>query len=905
MSVQKKAIKKTSVGGLSVLLMLAGLSCGAFPVPEAHVWTIDPGVTHLTFDAQDAGVPTLVWEDVSAQGHPITNATLAGLRLGGRVLSGSRFELHPDRLGIWTYDFGYRAFPPGAAGMPADVVQDVFMTEYPWIKLQHDPVRSPGAELRTSYQLRMALSRREPELVYALDFGDFEAVALEVRPWGEHPEDDTGGSGTYRWMRDQEDYRLAVTVSTDAKGEHIVTEQEWDGPTLRSAPSRFSAILDLPGLSRFYVRLSLRQGSVMYLAGGGMQAWLRPSRDDWPSVASGANTLSYHENGQPPEGARQIRIAWNESLRWPGFDGNEAPLAFSATCHAERIPNRDIQTPLHAGGEVLRLSGDEDASGNWSMMLDVPPALRDWSNIKTVNITYRVPTWSGNVYTSARGGADEQEAGQVLTLSTAPLVYARATRDWQVASLSLQGAQEARRYVAKFGLRAWGGTWLLGNRKAGGPFCIEIASIDLVPFAPGEAHALHERAAREAAWRAAETNSPLLAALRAQPLPTGARREPTAVLARGIWGFPLRDTRFRDALDVRDIWELRERMLDDLKANHLNAIHVYADQVPIEAFGEFVKLAESKGIAIWGVFAYVRRAVLLAPEARDATWTRVLNQASRYFETYRDSPTILAWAIDEEPHAHALPLLVDARSRLRDIGAQPHIMIYNQAGVMQQDARNEPLPGGVAMDCYPFYRFRTVADRYLAYLQATREAANACGGAAWFVPQMHGTSKAWVAPDEAQMRFQVWSALAWGITGFFPWPYHDAKNDDMSNTPPFDYYAEEMRKVALLEPLLLDAVHEQTIRWQPDAGSAEFLIGRFRSQRDPLRRYVIMVNLDLAEARTVRPVGAGVKEGAVLVITDDSQPRAKRIDFDGRVVFAPGEGRLILYMEGGNDETDD
>jgi hypothetical protein len=83
-------------------------------------------------------------------------------------------------------------------------------------------------------------------------------------------------------------------------------------------------------------------------------------------------------------------------------------------------------------------------------------------------------------------------------------------------------------------------------------------------------------------------------------------------------------------------------------------------------------------------------------------------------------------------------------------------------------------PDVLMFDQYPFYRDGIAGNFYMS-LSIVREKALAIGIPYWAWLQSHGWTKGpFNQPNESQMRFQAFAALAFGFTGFSYWTYDSA-----------------------------------------------------------------------------------------------------------------------------------
>ncbi len=848
-----------------------------------------------------AAQPIVTWEDTAATGRPVTNASVAGIHLGTRILSGSRFTLHPDRLSTWEYDMGFRAIPHAWYDLDRREATERADAVYPFNKRLHDPLQAGRHQVRVIRpHMQLGLSRNRPELVYPLDFGrDFAAVGLLWRPW-EALEDGTGPAGSAAWEGPDSDGRFALRlrVTTDAAGEHIVAERTWDLDALSAMRQRGSLYLTLPALrGAFHARLTLVQGKLGYFCGGSLKAWLRyTGKAPWP-VPSGAKAVPPHE--RPDNGAVTVAAVPPDALLLPRWTNHFAGLTRSgANCTVETVRAAACVDRLMNDAGLLRLSG-APAGGNWSLTIGFPAAVAawDWTDIKAIRVHYRVPTWLGRVQITGRMPAS-------VSFGAAPLIpQAYAPVDhWEVNEKPLPLTWTPRKPLNGLVLSSWGPTWQVDPDDEKRPWTVEIGAIELVPYVPGEREAALDELREREAWKARGADNTLVRRLDALPLPSGPRVNPRDHLLRGFWGAPIGNDFFarRVRLGAAHHWEAVQWMIDDWKAHHLNAMHFEVSNLRGPDLERWVKLAADNDIKLWGCYSFLSRmpGVTTAMDQRWKWWNRSMTgEWAPIVDKYRQCPAILAWAPGEEPAAWQLPFLADFRRVTAERGGQPQIMIHNKLDVMQADAAVEPFPGGAAFDTYVFRTLPVPLSRYLDGVAAIWSSVKQSGGVGWVTPQMVGMQSghdpSFLDLSRADMRFQVWSALAYNIKGFFPWMYlNGALTPEMGETTFYGYYGDEMGRIARLEKLIVAMERDDDLALLAPPGE-HWLMGSFADRGDPGHTFVILVNLDLkrdrpvtleplAANRAIARIGAGA-DGLVV----------ERVAPDTPIVIEPGDGQIF------------
>ena len=884
----------------------AGAMSARAQTPQQWAFTITEARTTVQLDANGTGRPAIVWEDTSERGVPIDAVKVGGVRLGKRILSGSRFELYPDRLGTWSYGFGMRRFPEHLVRADAAQRNQAVRQLYPFRKALSDPA-TPFTSVRVypAQAMMMFRQRGVRAVSYPLDFGpDLAAYGLLVNPW-RALDDGTGGAGSGVWARADKAgrYELEVVVSRDQDGRDVVARQALRHDQLHNAHHAAQFYLHLPGVSRFFVTLRQAVGDMTLLAGGGMTVYLRHVGKDWPALTPGANRLAYAESSASP-GPRRVEVRLDPGVRWPGFEGDLSGLVIRGTGRIDRVGPASCRDSFLNGAGYVRLT---PVAGQplWSTRWQVPERLRDMGRIRAVRITYRVSTWCGRVQIDGTG----PPKSPWVPFGAPPLVPCtrHPTPQWRTGVKVLPDDWHKRRDICTLSIRAFGPTWSVDPKAERRSSHVDIGCIELVPFAPGEREQMDRDKRDRAAWVEAARTSPIVRRLQDKPLPSGPRVHPRDILCRGVWGVPVAGRHFdKRRIGCTDRWDYLNKVLDDLKAHHLNAIHFEMAGVRDHELETFVKLAHEKGMHLWGCYsflAFLYGSHPTAPEAvRKKTWAKYMKRWEAVLRKYKDVPTFVAWEVGEEPYRESLPYVWDSRRLMHRLGAQPQIMIHNKADVLLEDAQTDPRPGGVAMDSYVFLTLHVRPARYIDYLKTNWEGAKHCRGAAWFTPQLIGGTGVYLSLTRAHMRFQVWTAVAYNVKGFFPWAYGFAKNGDFSDKDYYGYYADEMARLAAIERLLVAIQRKDDLRLLEDAGK-DVLVGCFEDRTDPTYRFAVVVNLNTKTPAQVRL--APVKPGdAVLAIRPGGgSAKLEPVRPHRAVPIEPGDGLVLFVGHAGKGAT--
>jgi hypothetical protein len=856
--------------------------------PESYQFTLNGTSKEVALQVKAPGPPAIVWEDVSGRGEPIRGVRIGGVSLGSRILSGSVFTLYPDRVGEWTYDFGMRRLPDHVRGLERAAQLEFIDTTFPFSKRLSDPAKPFHSVRIYPAQLTMQFRQKGVRgIAYPLDFGkDFRAQGLLLEPWRAHP-DGTGRFGSGEWVSadKQGNYSLEVIVSEDENAKSVIARQ------VRHQPDPF--YLPLPGISRFYVTFRQAAGDLSLFAGGGMRVYLHYVGQNWPLLGEGENELAYSEPGGDT-GTRHLGILLHQAVPMPGFRGDLSALEVSGSgCRIEKVvPKRPEDSFLNNAG-ILRLSHLEAPPRGWTTYWSLPDAARDLRGVRAIRIAYRVPTWCGRIQVDCVAVYGDQRQPRYLSLAAPPLVSAAEAPvpEWRYQTKLLPDDWEQRGDVRQIVIRSWGKAWL---QESDQPFSIEIGNLEFAPYLPGD----RERVARKRSWQEATRKSPIRKRLDEMPLPSGPRIHPRDVFVRGMWGINGGLGRYLDAeaIGCRDEWDFRNRVLADLKAHHLNACMLEAPSYGAD-LDRFVKLAHEHRMYLWGHYSMLHHVPYnkpVKPETLQQNWQRLMTDTwAPFLKKWRDVPTWLAFTVGEEPHPTHLPFIQQARALQHELGAQPQLMNYNKRDTVLTDTRTEPLPAGACMDPYIFLILHTRKDKYLKYLETIWAGAKQCKGVGWVIPQLVSDTGGYAKMSPADMRFQVWTALAYNVKGFFPFHYSQAKNPDFSDKPAFACYADQMARLEAAEKLLIAIERDDALELLEPVDE-QILVGSFRDRDDGAYQLAVLANMDLENA--VKAVLQPNEPGQALVEIDthDGRIALRQIKSGGTIVLEPGDGTIVF-----------
>lgn len=862
--------------------------------PEIWKFVLKAPESQISLTSKTRGAPVIVWEDTSCKGIPLEEIKIGNLCLSKKILSGSKLTLYSDRLGTWEYDFGMRRLPEEYFDLSEEEKVKYLMNVYPYNKRLKDPVEPFNQIIVSSNDLKIRFHhKRITKISYHVDFGpDFEVVGLLVWPWDYHPEDGTGGGGSGIWTKADEkgDYQIDIIVSEDAEGEKVIAKRSCTEEEIRKVGLRSGGPFYFPlnGVSSFYITIKQSKGESTYLAGGHFKAFLRYKGNSWPIIKEGENNFSYSEKSY---GERTVELSINKEILFPGFSDSFSELNITGkNCLIEKIPPEKCSDSFVKNSGILKISPDENflkedrKKRGFYFVLNLPDNFCNLENIKSIRITYRVPTTCGRLQLGATGIYGNISAIRHIPMGAPPIIP--DTRQpipyWTTYEKKIPSSENMGK-VQSFIINSWGPTWALSENDK---FCLEIGGIEFIVFEPGEKEKEEKIKQEKILWEKRSKESSIYQRLKEKTLPSGKKINPREIFARGVWGVPWQGER---RFGCNDVWEYREKILNDLKSHHLNAFHFncYGDNE--EEFENFVKLASEKGFYIWCVGPVI---LPKDPGVLKNEWPSLKEEFKKRIFKWKDVPTIIAWAIDEEPDIWALPYLKEAREIMKEINSQPQIIIYNKENVLLEDVKNQPYPGGVCMDNYPILVWGTRFDRYLDYLKTTYEAAKKCGGVAWFVPQFEGSGIRRV-PTRSELKFQIWSAIAYNIKGIFPWHYMSVKNDDFSDKPVYKYYSEEMAKIETLEKILIAIEKNDNLGLLKDLPEG-ILVSYFSDRYKNGFHFAILVNTDLINSKKVYLTPLNRDDIIIEISTSREKILLNKLNSNIPIEIEPGDGRLFF-----------
>lgn len=310
---------------------------------------------------------------------------------------------------------------------------------------------------------------------------------------------------------------------------------------------------------------------------------------------------------------------------------------------------------------------------------------------------------------------------------------------------------------------------------------------------------------------------------------------------------------------------------------------------------------------------------------------------------YKDHPALLGYNLVDEPFGDIFPKLKSVSDKIKAI--DPNHMVYtNLYGVCDDcqhyfSGTNDPVNGGyenyvnswlatnpdmISFDSYPYLSTRFDEKPYYQSLEYFRKQSLLNGTDLWaYIQAMSYDYFGMVKPNESQLKFQVYSTLAYGAKGYVYFTYYTPAGMDNGLILPngtkndtYDYAKNVNGEVLKLGPTLLsltskDVYHTGTVPpfgtalpgsyfWQPTTGQPEMPMIVSRFENGDGRQFVMIVNKDLENART----GHFTLSTAPSAVTEVSKTTGLEVATTynagtGTMTadFAPGEGRLFALSE--------
>lgn len=241
-----------------------------------------------------------------------------------------------------------------------------------------------------------------------------------------------------------------------------------------------------------------------------------------------------------------------------------------------------------------------------------------------------------------------------------------------------------------------------------------------------------------------------------------------------------------------DKWPFVERCLDDLKRDGFDS--VWAVNLGIPDLPGLAERMAARGMKLVPALGELHYNI---PWRRN-NWTYLEKASRQALSAAGGSPSILAWALCDEPRRDLVGEMETFRQKFAQWGArQPGVVVtmWPDSPTYAKDARFEV----ICTDVYPFFSLKNPNGPntpggsrawYRRQARMTVEAARGAGRTPWIMPQcfvdvwgpwkyddrgdavmLPGAVLHWRQPTIGETRWQVWSALGLGIQGFFWYVY--------------------------------------------------------------------------------------------------------------------------------------
>jgi len=351
-----------------------------------------------------------------------------------------------------------------------------------------------------------------------------------------------------------------------------------------------------------------------------------------------------------------------------------------------------------------------------------------------------------------------------------------------------------------------------------------------------------------------------------------------------------------------DKWDYVERCLDDMQAHNVDSLWVV--NLGIAELPDLAQRVAAREMTLVPALGELHYQV----DWRRNNWEYLERESRRAIEAAGSSPAVLAWALCDEPRSTIVEEMETFRGKFHEWGAtQPAVVVTMwHDTVAYADQSGFPV---VCPDIYPFFSAGNpngpntpAASRawYRRHCMVATEAAARNGKTPWVMPQAYhevwgpwsydeqqdavilpGGLLHWRPPTEAEMRWQVWAAVAAGMKGFFWFCYGAPPADspeakpyegttfppsmavteptelgfpgalirrDLETTPQYEVVGEVFGALKALLPLLADAVpaKQPLLEVEPPGWT-----GAFRSPAAG-RDFAVVVNDDTERAQEVR-----------------------------------------------------
>jgi len=313
-----------------------------------------------------------------------------------------------------------------------------------------------------------------------------------------------------------------------------------------------------------------------------------------------------------------------------------------------------------------------------------------------------------------------------------------------------------------------------------------------------------------------------------------------------------------------------------------------------------------------------------------------------YVNHYKSNPALLGYNLVDEPFADVFPKLKAVSDKIKAIDTNPDHMVYTNLYGICDICRHyysgtddpDPVKGGyenyvnswlatnpdmISFDSYPYLSTGFDEKPYYQSLEYFRKQSLLNGTDLWaYIQAMSYDYYNMIEPSESQLKFQVYSTLAYGAKGYVYFTYHTPAGMDNGLIMPdgtknetYTYAKDVNAEVLKLGSTLLsltskDVYHTGGVPpfatalpsgyfWQPTPGQPEMpvIISRFENENG--REFVMVVNKDLDNAHTASFTLSNTPANVTEVSKSTGLEVAASYNAGTGVLtadFEPGEGRL-------------
>ncbi|MBP1996990.1 beta-galactosidase [Paenibacillus eucommiae] len=310
---------------------------------------------------------------------------------------------------------------------------------------------------------------------------------------------------------------------------------------------------------------------------------------------------------------------------------------------------------------------------------------------------------------------------------------------------------------------------------------------------------------------------------------------------------------------------------------------------------------------------------------------------------YKSHPAMFGYNLIDEPFGELYPMMKEASDKIKEL--DPNRLIYTNHYAMDDSSAHyfalengRPMdfaeylnnwldtnPDMVSFDYYPFKEEGIDEKPYYQTLEFIRTQSLGYGIDFWaYIQSSAYDTFSIIEPNEQQIRFQIYSTLAYGAKGYVYYTYYSTGERgkdqghsalilrDGSKNATYDYAKQINGEVLKLGPVLLSLTSKEvyhtghlppsaqplppTFFWQPSGIEADvpMIISSFEDEAG--KTFIMVVNKDLEQSQTLTFLLSGGVQSVKEVCKHTGEeveaaynPATSTVSAD----FAPGDGRLF------------